>query len=81
MQVINFYMNLLMERGEQDNFPTVHAFNTFFYPKLMKGGQSSVARWTRRGNIDIFNKDYVLVPVHLGMHWCLAVSKYQLSRQ
>ena len=64
-------MNLLMERGEQENKPKVYAFNTFFYPKITSGGQAAVKRWTRR--IDVFAKDYILIPVHLGMHWCLAV--------
>lgn len=71
-QVINFYMNLLMARGESENKPSVFAFNTFFYPKIMSDGHSGVRRWTRR--VDIFSKDYILIPVHLGMHWCLAVS-------
>lgn len=65
-------MNLLMERGEKDNRPKVYAFNTFFYPKVMSGGQAAVKRWTRR--VDVLAVDYILIPVHLGMHWCLAVS-------
>jgi len=74
-QVINFYMNLLMDRGAQDNMPKVYCFNTFFYPKLMSGGHQSVRRWTKQ--VDLFSFDYILVPVHLGMHWCLAVSERQ----
>ena len=67
-------MNMLMDRGQREGNASVHAFNTFFYPKLMSNGHSGVKRWTKRGNIDIFAKDFVLIPVHLGMHWCLAVS-------
>ncbi|KAL5007258.1 hypothetical protein ScPMuIL_016064 [Solemya velum] len=70
-EIINFYMNMLMARGELDNRPKVYAFNTFFCPKIMKEGHSSVRRWTRR--VDIFSYNYLLIPVHLGMHWCLAV--------
>lgn len=70
-------MNLLMERGEKDGNAKVYAFNTFFYPKILGGGQSAVKRWTRR--VDIFAHDYLLIPVHLGMHWCLAVSIYMGS--
>ena len=69
-EIINFYMNMIMERGKQKDFPSVHAFNTFFYPKIVSSGHSGVKRWTRR--MDIFSMDYIMVPVHLGMHWCLA---------
>ncbi|KAH9510201.1 SUMO1 sentrin specific peptidase 1 [Bulinus truncatus] len=39
-EVINFYMNMLIERGETNN-GKVYAFNTFFYPKIMSGGTFS----------------------------------------
>ena len=71
-QVINFYMNMLMERGEQDGFSKTYAFNTFFYPKLIQGGHAAVRRWTRK--VDIFSHQYLVIPVHLGVHWCLCVS-------
>lgn len=74
-EIINFYMNQLVERGEQEGKPKVYAFNTFFYPKVMGQGHESVRRWTRR--VDIFSKDYILIPVHLGMHWCLAVIDFK----
>ncbi|KAK7010031.1 sentrin-specific protease 1-like isoform X1 [Biomphalaria glabrata] len=69
-EVINFYMNMLMERGEKSN-NKVYAFNTFFYPKIMSGGHSAVKRWTK--NVDIFSKKYIIIPVHLSMHWCLCI--------
>lgn len=69
-EVVNFYMNLLIERGKNDNYPNVYAFNTFFYPKLIKTGFSSVRRWTRK--VDLFSYDLLLVPIHLGVHWCMA---------
>jgi sentrin-specific protease 1 len=72
VQVINFYMNLLMERGSHEGYPRVYSFNTFFYPKLMSGGHAAVRRWTKQ--VDLFSYDFVLIPVHLGVHWCLAVS-------
>lgn len=72
VKVINFYFNLLMERGGKDKLPSVYVFNTFFYPKLCQGGHSALKRWTRR--VDIFTYDLILIPIHLGIHWCLAVS-------
>lgn len=71
-EVVNFYFNLIKSRSESDsNLPKVHVFNTFFYPKIMKTGHAGVKRWTRK--VDIFAMDVILIPVHLGMHWCLAV--------
>jgi len=69
--IINFYMSMVVARAGPDNsLPSVYAFSTFFYPKLETGGHSAVARWTKK--VDLFSYDLVLVPVHLGIHWCLA---------
>lgn len=65
-------MNLLVERSKDPSLPSVNTFNTFFYPKLRSSGYSAVRRWTKK--MDIFSKDILLVPVHLGVHWCLSVS-------
>lgn len=73
--VINFYMNLLIERGKEKKFPNTYAFNTFFYPKLVREGYTSLRRWTRR--IDLFSYDIVAVPVHLQMHWCMAIIDFR----
>uniref|UniRef100_A0A1I7Y033 ULP_PROTEASE domain-containing protein n=1 Tax=Steinernema glaseri TaxID=37863 RepID=A0A1I7Y033_9BILA len=71
-EVINFYMNLICERSTAEgDMPKVYAFNTFFYPNLTTKGFASVRRWTRK--LDIFSYNVILVPVHLGAHWCLAV--------
>lgn len=74
-EVINFYMNLLMERSEQradDGAPRVYAMNTFFIPKLLSAGHSGLKRWTRK--VDIFTYDIIPVPVHVGrVHWCMAI--------
>ncbi|KAJ2546928.1 hypothetical protein EV175_005419 [Coemansia sp. RSA 1933] len=76
-EVINFYMQLLILRSEQLNqkLPKVHAFNTFFYSTLEKGGYARVRRWTRR--IALFEKDIIIIPVHLGVHWCCAVIDFR----
>uniref|UniRef100_A0A672H5C4 Sentrin-specific protease 1-like n=1 Tax=Salarias fasciatus TaxID=181472 RepID=A0A672H5C4_SALFA len=74
-EVINFYMNLLVERSKEPELPSVNTFNTFFYPKLRSSGYSAVRRWTKK--MDIFAKDILLIPVHLGVHWCLAVVDFR----
>lgn len=73
--VINFYMNMIIERGKDKNFPTAYAFNTFFYAKLIKDGYSSLRRWTRR--VDLFSHDIIAVPIHLQMHWCMAIIDFR----
>ncbi|XP_014609451.1 PREDICTED: sentrin-specific protease 1-like [Polistes canadensis] len=74
-EVINFYMNLLINRGTSEKFPKIHAMNTFFYPKLISGGHSSLKRWTRK--IDIFVQDIIVVPIHLGIHWCMSIIDFR----
>ncbi|XP_048346440.1 sentrin-specific protease 1 [Sphaerodactylus townsendi] len=74
-EIINFYMNMLTERSKQKGFPTVHAFNTFFFTKLKTAGYQAVKRWTKK--VDIFSVDILLVPIHLGVHWCLAVIDFR----
>ncbi|XP_025892214.1 sentrin-specific protease 2 [Nothoprocta perdicaria] len=70
-EIINFYMNLLMERNRQEGYPALYAFSTFFYPKLVAGGYKAVRRWTR--GMDLFKQDLILVPIHLRVHWALVV--------
>lgn len=72
-EIINFYMSLICERGkdESNSYLKVHAFTTFFYPKLIKDGFMSLRRWTRK--VDIFSFDMIIIPLHLGLHWTLAV--------
>ncbi|XP_063838251.1 uncharacterized protein LOC135087408 isoform X1 [Ostrinia nubilalis] len=78
-EVINFYMNLLMQRAaERPKLPRVYAANTFFYPKLMQAGQAGLRRWTRK--VDIFAHDLLVVPVHLGVHWCVSLVDFRARR-
>ncbi|CAO2587909.1 Sentrin-specific protease 2 [Lemmus lemmus] len=70
-EVINFYMNLLVQRNDSEGYPALHAFSTFFYPQLKHGGYSAVKRWTRRMNL--FEKEIILVPIHQKVHWSLIV--------
>jgi hypothetical protein len=70
-EVINFYLQMISECSEtKDEWPSVYAFNTFFYGSLQSYGHCGVKRWTRK--VDLFCYNLVLIPVHLGLHWCLA---------
>jgi len=42
-------MELIAARSKEGEFPKVHVFTTFFYPKLQKEGYSNILkRWTRK---------------------------------
>lgn len=75
-EIINSYMYVLLKRCEEreDHVPC-HAFNTFFYDLLSKKGQgyeyNHVKRWSSK--VNVFALDKILLPVHLGNHWALAV--------
>lgn len=75
-EVINFYMNLIAERStKNEKLPKTHTFNTFFYMKLSSSGPQSLRRWTKR--VDIFSFDLICIPIHLGMHWCMAIVDFR----
>ncbi|XP_022519425.2 sentrin-specific protease 3a [Astyanax mexicanus] len=64
-QVMNMYGDLVMDAAPD----RVHFFNSFFYDKLRTKGYEGVKRWTK--NVDIFQKKYLLIPIHLEVHWSL----------
>lgn len=64
-QVMNMYGDLVMDSVPEK----VHFFNSFFYDKLRTKGYDGVKRWTK--NVDIFQKDLLLIPIHLEVHWSL----------
>ena len=66
---------MIVTRSGQGELPKVYAYSSFFYKRLKKGGHASVKRWTKK--VDIFDHAIILVPVHLGMHWCLATIDMQ----
>ena len=63
---MNFYFSL---NTEDKSF--VFTFSTFFDLKLISStGLSGVHRWVNKK--DLLNKELLLVPIHMGTHWCLA---------
>lgn len=62
-------------RGAHGCRPT-YVQTTMFLTKLTEGdayNYAGVRRWTKRTPLDWANVHWVIVPVHLGIHWALAV--------
>jgi len=49
----------------------VHVLTSHFYSTLEKKKYEGVQRWTK--GVDIFSKDFILVPINDAMHWSLAI--------
>ncbi|XP_071003332.1 sentrin-specific protease 7-like isoform X6 [Oncorhynchus clarkii lewisi] len=85
--IIDFYLKyLLLERVPQDVADRAHVFSSFFYRQLTRRDNASedstsvsaqrrrhqrVKTWTR--HVDIFQKDFLFVPVNQEAHWYLVV--------
>ena len=81
-EMVNFTIGGMADRerarrgAEQ---PRVHFFNTFFVNKLCDGqdgyNYNAVRRWTTKKKLgyDLLACDKVIIPVHQGIHWVLAV--------
>ncbi|KAF2096035.1 hypothetical protein NA57DRAFT_59094 [Rhizodiscina lignyota] len=76
--LIDFYIRWSRENAmKAGRLPDglVHFFNTFFYEKLTSGtrgiNHAAVQRWTSK--IDIFDHEYIVVPVNESAHWYLAI--------
>ncbi|KAJ3199393.1 SUMO1 sentrin specific peptidase 1 [Entophlyctis luteolus] len=71
-EIINFYGQMIMERSKRSQkYPKIHYFNTFFYTTLLEHGYD---------RFDLFALDLVIIPVHLGVHWCLSVIDFRNKR-
>ncbi|RMZ83988.1 hypothetical protein DV737_g1262, partial [Chaetothyriales sp. CBS 132003] len=79
--LISFFIRYLqhqLELSNPDLLKKMHFFNTYFFDTLTKNSKgrkdvnhAGVARWTK--NIDIFSRDFVVVPVNDNLHWYLAI--------
>lgn len=72
--LIEFYLAWLQDKFKPEE-NRVHFFSTHFYSVLTsnrgKINHKAVERWTKQ--IDIFNYDYVIIPVNESFHWYLVV--------
>ena len=84
-EVVNGYLQAVVDYGlakvrhRRGDIPKYHAFNTFFYSKLIdpNQGPSSVTRWAARpkvGGKNIEKVDRIFIPCNNNnMHWTLLV--------
>ena len=68
--LIDFFLNLLIQRKRS---PFI-AFNSFFYSTLTSQGYAKVKSWYQ--DIDLFSKDYWLIPIAVNDHWILVIVTY-----
>ena len=77
--LIDLRIKLIMKdlQAENPKFAArFHIFNSLFYTKLCESdditvGYENVKRWTK--NVDIFEKDFIIIPVNESKHWSLSV--------
>ncbi|XP_078441134.1 putative ubiquitin-like-specific protease 2B [Wolffia australiana] len=81
--IIDFYIKYLINKLPPKERPRFHFFNSFFFRKLVDldkdplstaEGRTAflrVRKWTRK--VNIFEKDYLFIPVNYNLHWSLLV--------
>lgn len=86
--IIDFYLKyLLLEKLKKEDAQRIHIFSSFFYKRLnqrerrnvpdttnlpiQKRKHNRVKTWTR--HVDLFQKDFIFVPINESAHWYLAV--------
>ncbi|XP_024976442.1 probable ubiquitin-like-specific protease 2B isoform X1 [Cynara cardunculus var. scolymus] len=81
--IIDFYIKYLKNKIKPEERHRFHFFNSFFFRKLAdldkdpldafegKEAFQRVRKWTRK--VNLFQKDYVFIPVNYNYHWSLIV--------
>ncbi|XP_020220858.1 probable ubiquitin-like-specific protease 2A isoform X2 [Cajanus cajan] len=81
--IIDFYIKYLKNKLPADEQDRFHFFNSFFFCKLAdldkdlssacdgRAAFQRVRKWTRK--VNLFEKDYILIPINYSFHWSLIV--------
>ncbi|KAF3971118.1 hypothetical protein CMV_005247 [Castanea mollissima] len=81
--IIDFYIKYLKNQIHPEERNRFHFFNSFFFRKLAdmdkdpnsaSDGRAAflrVRKWTRK--VDIFEKDFIFIPINFNLHWSLIV--------
>ncbi|XP_058093238.1 probable ubiquitin-like-specific protease 2B isoform X6 [Magnolia sinica] len=84
--IIDFYVKYLQNKIRPEDKHRFHFFNSFFFRKLVdldkdpksafegRAAFQRVHKWTRK--VNIFEKDYIFIPVNFNLHWSLIVICY-----
>lgn len=70
------YLEYWLEKDEPVLRDRIHFMSSFFYAKLTQDGKGGidydkVKRWTR--TVNVFEKDYIIVPVCAALHWYVMI--------
>ncbi|KAK3185160.1 hypothetical protein Dsin_032446 [Dipteronia sinensis] len=81
--IIDFYIKYLKNKIQPEEQHRFYFFNSFFFRKLAdldkdpssacegKAAFQRVRKWTRK--VNLFEKDYVFIPINYSFHWSLIV--------
>ncbi|KAA8528357.1 hypothetical protein F0562_035712 [Nyssa sinensis] len=81
--IIDFYIKYLKNKIEPEERHRFYFFNSFFFRKLAdldknpssafegRAAFQRVRKWTRK--VNLFEKDYIFIPVNFNYHWSLIV--------
>ncbi|KAJ0725736.1 putative Ulp1 peptidase [Helianthus annuus] len=74
--IMNFYIRYLQQSSSEDRTCNYHFFNTYFYNKLQnlnytKDSFLKFRKWWK--GVNIFEKAYIVLPVHESAHWSLGI--------
>ncbi|KAL7245537.1 hypothetical protein ACSBR2_000799 [Camellia fascicularis] len=81
--IIDFYIKYLKNEMQPEERQRFHFFNSFFFRKLIdldkdpssafegRAAFQRVRKWTRK--VNLFEKDYVFIPVNFNYHWSLII--------
>ncbi|KAH9248336.1 hypothetical protein BASA81_014010 [Batrachochytrium salamandrivorans] len=70
--LINYFLSRLCDLDLPSMLQSrVHVMTTHFFSKLTSRQMNDVKSWTK--NVDVFSKDFIIVPVNEAEHWSLAI--------
>jgi len=68
-----YFLACRISRGEANPDSNVHFFTSHFMTTLKNNGPESVASWTAKKKINVFQKKLIFIPVNADLHWSLCV--------